>query len=143
MKSIKSIKDTINKGLLEDVRILNCFSNTDLIKKTSEYMYKNVWDYMIKDNTLKTSVAPTIEYDIAYDSVFGINDDKGYSAYFIISVPAVEYSNEVVSVDDLSEIILEIAKSKFDYIRNIKNIPIGYDNGCILRRVSFCFNSKE
>lgn len=147
MGTIKLIKEAINKGLLEDMRILNCFPKTDTngndIKKIEGYMYTNLWDYINVDDSFKTSIMPTIEYDIVYNSIFGAIDDTGYSAYFKITVPVVGGNNEEVSVDDLSEIILEIAKSKLECIRNVKNIPMGYDKGCVSRHVSFNFNSKE
>lgn len=134
MRTIKSIKEAINKGLLEDIRILNCFPKTNMngddIKNAKEYMYMTVWDYMGYNK--KYSSIPTIEYDVAYGS--GI----GYSICFKVSVPFVNCSNKKgFSVDDLSEIVLEIAKTKFEDIFSIKNIPLGFTEDYISRCISF------
>ena len=100
-------------------------------------MYKNVWDYMVVDKKYKTCTTPTIEYDISYTNSFGRSDVKRYLIYFTITVPFISEKENLNSIDDLSDIVLEIATSKFECADNIKNIPLGYDNGCVSRYVSF------
>lgn len=122
--SVKSIKEELMTSLLDDVKILQLFSNGS-VEKVSDLVGKNIFSYLPRFDTEEplvimgedlTRVDSYIYFDVA--------DHRGFNVMITVKSHRDLVSGDVVNcVDEISDVIEKIAKEVYPYHRCFSSIP--------------------
>lgn len=141
--SIKSIKEELMTALLDDVKILQLFSNGS-VEKVSDLVGKNIFGYLPKFDTEEplivmgedlTRVDSYIYFDVA--------DHRGFNVMITVKSHRDLVSGDVVNcVDEISDAIEKIVKEIYPYHRCFSSIP-KTQGKFVERHICFTLYSKD
>jgi len=132
---IKTIKEDLVKALLEDVRIINAFSNKQ-IKKTKEYVGNNIYGYL-DDKANVQNVDTYINLDV-------MKNKNCYDVFIHLKAHRDLLGNGITTrLDDVSECIEEIVNDLYPYHRCYSDIPECIADNFMRRNIRFVLSPKD
>lgn len=131
--SITTIKKELMNAFLGDMRIINSFSTKD-VKKVTDYIGKNIFNYLGEPSSQSTHVDTYINFDAS--------ELRGYNAYIVIRMHKdLIKPNEENRIDVLASAVKEIATELFPYMTSYSDVPQQCCDGYIERYI--CFTLRE
>ena len=128
--SIKTIKEELMNALLEDMRIINSFSNKGE-KKVKDYIGKNIFGYL-NENASCSYTDTYIHFDV-------MKSRGCYDVFVILKSHKDLVKNEAVNgLDDISEWIEEIVNGVYPYHKSYSDVPVNaVSNNYVRRNIKF------
>lgn len=125
--SIGTIKKELMDAMVNNVNIINSFGKHEDIKKTSDYINRNIFSNLNIDESF-TSEASYISFDVSYER-------KSYGITIIVRVYRGLRDNN--RVDVICDAITDIVNELYPYHTSFINMPIRNDRNYIERQIHF------
>lgn len=122
--SIKSIKEEFMTALLDDVKILQLFSNGG-VEKVSDLVGRNIFSYLPRFDAEEPLIVMGEDLKRVDSYIyFDVADHRGYNVMITVKSHRDLVAGDVVNcVDEISDAIEKIAKELYPYHRCFSNVP--------------------
>lgn len=138
--SIKSIKEELMDAFLNNVQIINSFGKYEDIKKTTDYINRNIFNHLNTEEDF-TTTDNFINFDVAYER-------DCYKVIIIVKSHRnlVNTKDNVNCLDAMCESIREIVDEVCPYHTSYFDRPVRRDDYYVERQIGFtleeCFRKQ-
>ena len=138
--SIKSIKKELMDAFLNNVQIINSFNKYEDIKKTTDYINRNIFNYLNTEEDY-TTTDKSVNFDVTYER-------DSYRVIIIVKAhkSLVSTNDSVNCLDVMCESIREIVDEVCPYHVSYFDRPVRRGDSYVERQIGFtleeCFRKK-